>query len=75
MVHIQDEALELQPGGYVVEDGRGSVHRETCEGSVKGTGAVQHLGQYPLGFCWASFLHLFACLKLILIHKFGGDAD
>lgn len=55
MVHSQDEALEVQPGGYVVEDGRESVPRETCEGSVKGTGAVQHLGQYPLGFCRPAF--------------------
>lgn len=66
MAHIQDEALEVKPAGYVCGGGRRSVHRENCEGSGEGIGAIQHLGQYPLHSCCTSFLRLFsACLMLI----------
>lgn len=44
------------------------MHRENCEGSVEGIGAIQHLGQYPLGSRDTHFLSLSpACLMLITL--------
>lgn len=46
--------------GMAGEDAQGH-----CESSVEGIGAVQDLGEYPLGFHRAGFLCLFpACPKL-----------